>query len=163
MTQTAVIHARIDPATKVATERILKTIGLTPTEAIRLLYRQIAMRGEFPVELRTPNAATAKCLPWWIVEKTWRRLIASKTFTHPGSDESCSAQFFSEGHQEAEEAWQRLGQTQGCCGFANCRRDFTCSLRRSFALGELVRMAGLPYRTRLDTNLQYYAGHLDSR
>ena len=62
MSKTAVIHARIDPATKAATERILATIGLTPTEAIRLLYRQIAMRGEFPVELRTPNADTAKVL-----------------------------------------------------------------------------------------------------
>jgi DNA-damage-inducible protein J len=62
MSQTAVIHARIDPATKAATERILETIGLTPTEAIRLFYRQIAMRGEFPIELRTPNAATAQVL-----------------------------------------------------------------------------------------------------
>ena len=62
MSQTAVIHARIDPVTKAATERILETIGLTPTEAIRLLYRQIAMRGEFPVELRTPNIETAKVL-----------------------------------------------------------------------------------------------------
>ncbi len=62
MSQTAVIHARIDPATKAATERILEAIGLTPTEAIRLLYRQIAMRGEFPVELRIPNAETARVL-----------------------------------------------------------------------------------------------------
>jgi DNA-damage-inducible protein J len=62
MSQTAVIHARIDPATKAATERILETIGLTPTEAIRLFYRQIAMRGEFSIELRTPNAATAQVL-----------------------------------------------------------------------------------------------------
>ena len=62
MSQTAAIHARIDPATKAATERILETIGLTPTEAIRLFYRQIAMRGEFPIEIRTPNADTAKVL-----------------------------------------------------------------------------------------------------
>ena len=62
MSQTAVIHARIDPATKAATESILEAIGLTPTEAIRLLYRQIAMRGEFPVELRTPNAETVGVL-----------------------------------------------------------------------------------------------------
>lgn len=62
MTQTAVIHARIDPVTKAATERVLSDIGLTPTEAVRLLYRQIAMRGEFPVELRVPNAVTAEAL-----------------------------------------------------------------------------------------------------
>jgi len=62
MAHTAVIHARIDPETKAATERVLGTLGLTPTEAIRLLYRQIAMRGEFPLELRVPNAKTAETL-----------------------------------------------------------------------------------------------------
>lgn len=62
MAETTVIHARIDAATKEATERVLGTLGLTPTEAIRLLYRQIAMRGEFPLELQMPNALTAETL-----------------------------------------------------------------------------------------------------
>jgi DNA-damage-inducible protein J len=62
MPQSAVIHARIDPITKEATERILESLGLTPTEAIRLFYRQIAMRGEFPLELRVPNSQTADTL-----------------------------------------------------------------------------------------------------
>lgn len=62
MAQSAVIHARIDPSTKEATERILDSLGLTPTEAIRLFYRQIAMRGEFPLELRVPNSITAEAL-----------------------------------------------------------------------------------------------------
>lgn len=62
MTRTSVIHARIDPATKAKTEKILNALGITPTEAIRLLYRQIALRGEFPVELRVPNAETAGTL-----------------------------------------------------------------------------------------------------
>lgn len=62
MAQTSVIHARIDPTTKEATERILESLGMSPTEAIRLFYRQIAMRGEFPLELKVPNATTAKAL-----------------------------------------------------------------------------------------------------
>lgn len=62
MAQTTVIHARIDPATKEKTESILDALGLTPTEAIRLLYRQIALRGEFPLELRVPNTVTAEAL-----------------------------------------------------------------------------------------------------
>lgn len=62
MTHSAVIHARIDSSTKEATERILDSLGLTPTEAIRLFYRQIAMRGEFPLELRVPNQITAEAL-----------------------------------------------------------------------------------------------------
>jgi DNA-damage-inducible protein J len=62
MAQTTVIHARIDPETKAATELVLGSLGLTPTEAIRLLYRQIALRGEFPLELKVPNALTAETL-----------------------------------------------------------------------------------------------------
>lgn len=62
MSKSAVIHARIDHSTKEATERILTSLGLTPTEAIRLLYRQIAIRGEFPLELRVPNQLTKQTI-----------------------------------------------------------------------------------------------------
>jgi DNA-damage-inducible protein J len=62
MITSSVIHARIDTPTKKATERVLSSLGLTPTEAIRLLYRQIALRGEFPLELRVPNKLTAATL-----------------------------------------------------------------------------------------------------
>ncbi len=62
MSNSTVVHARIDTATKEATERVLSSLGLTPTEAIRLFYRQIAMRGEFPLELRVPNSLTAATL-----------------------------------------------------------------------------------------------------
>lgn len=62
MNKTATVHARLDSTTKKRSEDILKQIGMTPTEAVRLLYRQIALRGEFPVELRVPNALTAKIL-----------------------------------------------------------------------------------------------------
>ena len=62
MSQSAVIHARIDLSTKEATERILESLGLTPAEAIRLFYRQIAMRGGFPLELHVPNSLIADTL-----------------------------------------------------------------------------------------------------
>lgn len=62
MPNTAVVHARIDPATKEATEKVLGALGMTPTEAIRLFYRQIAMRKEFPLELYIPNKRTASVL-----------------------------------------------------------------------------------------------------
>lgn len=62
MNQTATVHARLDNTTKMKSEAILRQIGMTPTQAVRLLYRQIALRGEFPVELRVPNALTANTL-----------------------------------------------------------------------------------------------------
>jgi DNA-damage-inducible protein J len=62
MSQTAVVHARIDAVTKNATEKILEALGMTPTEAIRLFYRQIALRKEFPMELHVPNKLTGSTL-----------------------------------------------------------------------------------------------------
>ena len=62
MSQSAVVHARIDQATKSATEKVLDAIGMTPTEAIRLFYRQIAIRKSFPLELHIPNKLTASVL-----------------------------------------------------------------------------------------------------
>jgi DNA-damage-inducible protein J len=62
MAHSAVVHARIDSATKKATEKILDVLGMTPTEAIRLFYRQIALRKEFPLELHIPNKLTASVL-----------------------------------------------------------------------------------------------------
>ena len=62
MNNTATVHARIDSKTKCASERVLHKIGMTPTDAVRLLYRQIALRKEFPLELRVPNEVTASTL-----------------------------------------------------------------------------------------------------
>ena len=62
MNQTASVHARIDRKTKEESESVLHRIGMTPTEAVRLLYRQIALRKEFPLELRVPNRLTAETL-----------------------------------------------------------------------------------------------------
>jgi DNA-damage-inducible protein J len=62
MSNTATVHARIDPETKRSSEDVLKAIGMTPTDAVRLLYRQIALRQEFPLELKVPNAMTAQTL-----------------------------------------------------------------------------------------------------
>ena len=62
MNQAANIHARIDRETKKLSESILKSIGMTPSEAIRLFYRQIALRKEFPLELKVPNKFTTETL-----------------------------------------------------------------------------------------------------
>lgn len=52
------VRARIDSEVKLSAENVLKSIGLEPSEAIRLFYQQIANRGEFPLELRVPNQVT---------------------------------------------------------------------------------------------------------
>ena len=42
--KTSAVHARIEPQTKEKAEEILRSLGLTPTEAIRIFYKQISLR-----------------------------------------------------------------------------------------------------------------------
>ena len=58
MLKTAMIRARMEPDLKTDAERVLAAVGLSPTEAVRLFYRQIALRGGLPFDVRVPNAAT---------------------------------------------------------------------------------------------------------
>ncbi|MDO9543310.1 MAG: type II toxin-antitoxin system RelB/DinJ family antitoxin [Kiritimatiellia bacterium] len=58
MNKSAVIHARIEPATKNAAERVLHKLGLSPTDAIRIFYRQISLRHGLPFSVEIPNALT---------------------------------------------------------------------------------------------------------
>jgi len=56
------VQARIDGKVKHSAEKVLRSIGMEPSEAIRLFYQQIANRGEFPLELRTPNQETVEAM-----------------------------------------------------------------------------------------------------
>ena len=60
--KTAVVHARIEPQTKQKAEEVLRKLGLTPTEAIRIFYRQISLRGGLPFPVAIPNELTASTL-----------------------------------------------------------------------------------------------------
>ena len=60
--KTSVVHARIEPETKRAAEDVLRELGITPTEAIRILYRQISLRGGLPFPVEIPDAVTADTL-----------------------------------------------------------------------------------------------------
>ncbi|MEP7352157.1 MAG: type II toxin-antitoxin system RelB/DinJ family antitoxin [Acidobacteriota bacterium] len=52
------IHARLDPKLKKSAERILETLGMTTTEAIRLFLRQVEMHNGLPFPVSVPNEAT---------------------------------------------------------------------------------------------------------
>ena len=62
MAKTAQIRARVEPDLKEKAEGILSTLGVTPTEAIRLFYRQVVLMEGIPFNIRIPNAATLKTM-----------------------------------------------------------------------------------------------------
>jgi len=58
----AFVRARIEPALKTVAEHVLYELGITPTQAITMLYKKIAREQEWPLELKIPNAKTRKAL-----------------------------------------------------------------------------------------------------
>jgi DNA-damage-inducible protein J len=60
--KTAVVHARIEPETKRKAEGVLRRLGVSPTEAIRILYRQICLRNGLPFAVEIPNDRTSATL-----------------------------------------------------------------------------------------------------
>lgn len=53
--KTEIVRARIEPGIKAKSEEVLAEIGMSQSDAIRLFLTQIAIRGEFPIELKSPQ------------------------------------------------------------------------------------------------------------
>jgi DNA-damage-inducible protein J len=62
MSKTTMITARIDPKLKSKTEKVLKDLGLTTTQAITLFFNQVSLRKALPFAVAIPNTATAKAI-----------------------------------------------------------------------------------------------------
>ena len=62
MSKTAIIRARVEPGLKSEVEDILLQLGLTTSEAIHMLCRQIQLQRGLPFDVRLPNALTARTL-----------------------------------------------------------------------------------------------------
>ena len=60
--KTAAVHSRIEPETKEIAEGILRKLGLSPTDAIRLFYTQITLRKGLPFPVSIPNEETEQAL-----------------------------------------------------------------------------------------------------
>jgi DNA-damage-inducible protein J len=62
MSKTATIRTRIEPGLKSEVEDILSQLGLTASETVHLLYRQIKLQRGLPFDVRIPNPLTARTL-----------------------------------------------------------------------------------------------------
>ena len=52
------LHVRIDDDLKQRATKALSAIGLSTSDAVRLLFHRIAADQAFPLELKVPNAET---------------------------------------------------------------------------------------------------------
>ena len=62
MNKTAIIRARVEPDLKSEVEDILGQLGLTVSETVHLLYRQIKLQRGLPFDVRMPNELTTRTL-----------------------------------------------------------------------------------------------------
>jgi DNA-damage-inducible protein J len=58
MSKTDRIEARIEPELKQAAEAVFSKLGVSPSDAIRIFYKQVELHQGFPFEVRIPNAET---------------------------------------------------------------------------------------------------------
>ena len=58
MTESAVVRARIDEATKIEASAVLASMGLTLSDAFRLLLKRVAKEKALPFEPLIPNEET---------------------------------------------------------------------------------------------------------
>lgn len=62
MAKTETIRARVDAKLKAEAEGVLEKLGMTASDAIRMFYRQVALRKGLPFDVAIPNAETQKVL-----------------------------------------------------------------------------------------------------
>ena len=61
-TQSSMLHVRMDSELKRDATQALAAMGLTASEAVRLLFHRIAADQAFPLELKVPNAQTQRAM-----------------------------------------------------------------------------------------------------
>ncbi len=62
MAKTEMIRARVEPKLKRGAEDVFKTLGLSPTEAITLFYKQVTLRRGLPFAVKIPNPETREAM-----------------------------------------------------------------------------------------------------
>ncbi len=61
-TRSSMVHVRMDIEMKRKAMAALAAMGLTASEAVRLLFHRIAVDQAFPLELKVPNAKTREAM-----------------------------------------------------------------------------------------------------
>lgn len=62
MSKSAYIRARIEPELKTEAEAIFSEFGMTASQVITMLYKQVSRKHEIPFDLNLPNKKTAKAI-----------------------------------------------------------------------------------------------------
>lgn len=81
MATSSMLHVRMDEDLKARATAALDAIGLSTSDAVRLLFHRIVADQAFPLELKVPNAETRAAM-----EKS-RQILASGKVRFANADE----------------------------------------------------------------------------
>lgn len=62
MAKTEQVNVRMAPDVKAEAEAIFAQLGITPSQAIQMFYRQVTLQQGLPFEVRIPNAETIEAM-----------------------------------------------------------------------------------------------------
>jgi DNA-damage-inducible protein J len=82
---TTMVHVRLNKDIKRRGERALEAMGLTVSDAVRLLMVRVAADQAFPFRLEVPNAVTRKAMRDAVRGKTKRSGSAKEMFDALGT------------------------------------------------------------------------------
>ena len=86
MPKTATLTVRLDPALKKQIERVLNEMGLTPSQAITLFYKQIKFQRKLPFEIQLPKELNEETLQAMGDLKNRRNVKTFKTVSDLAAD-----------------------------------------------------------------------------
>jgi DNA-damage-inducible protein J len=81
MAKTETIRARVEGTLKAQAEAVLDELGLTASDAIRLFYKQVALRKGLPFDVKIPNGTTRRALKDADAGRTLTRYESFDDFT----------------------------------------------------------------------------------
>lgn len=58
MSESSMVHVRVDSKTKTAASEALESMGLSVSDAVRILLKRVVAEQAFPLELKVPNPQT---------------------------------------------------------------------------------------------------------
>jgi DNA-damage-inducible protein J len=86
MSKTATLTIRLDPVLKTQSEQLLNEMGLTPSQAITLFYKQINFQRRLPFEIQLPHEPNEETLQAMDDLKTGRNVMTFKTVSNLVAD-----------------------------------------------------------------------------
>jgi len=62
MPKTVQVNIRIEPQVKKAAEAVFRKLGLTPSQAVKMFYRQAVLQQGLPFSVNIPNRETLEAM-----------------------------------------------------------------------------------------------------